>query len=198
MDFLFTILLGYCIGSINFAVLVSKYYGINILEVGSKNPGATNVKRSVGRGPGNFVFVLDFLKGALAAYLPLLLFKTSSLLPFLSILGLGAAILGHSFSIFIRFKGGKGVATTMGGLLVIMPVNLIIGLAVWGISFYFSRYVSIASILFGVSLPFSAYFLDQPLILQVFAILLMLVILIRHRTNIQRLLKGEEARFNKK
>ncbi len=189
--------IGYFIGSISFAVLIAKKHGINILKEGSGNPGATNVKRVLGKGPGNIVFALDFMKGAMAAVIPYILFGDLNR-ELYSIIGLLGAIVGHSFSMFIGFKGGKGVATTMGGLMVIMPVSLLIGLLVWWIIFLLTRYVSLASILFGISLPITVWAFKGSLAQRNFAILLMLVILIRHRSNIYRLVQGEENKFVKK
>jgi len=112
------------------------------------------------------------------------------------ILGLAGAILGHSFSFFLGFRGGKGVATTVGGLLVLLPLVMLIGLVVWLAVFYTTRYVSLASLLLGVSLPISALFLASRVGL-VLCLILALLILVRHRTNIQRLLAGTESRASR-
>jgi len=116
----------------------------------------------------------------------------------LGILGLIASILGHSFSVFLKFKGGKGVATTMGGLVAMMPIALLIGVAVWAAIFFTIRMVAIASILFAVSLPVSAYLLygagDPRLTL---GVVLGVLIVARHRSNIVRMLMGTESSFKK-
>ncbi len=186
---------GYLIGSIPFAVIIGKVYGINILEVGSGSPGATNIKRSIGKGAGNVCFLLDFLKGVLAAGWPKLsLFAAENTIGF-AMLGLVAAILGHSYSLFIKFRGGKGVATTMGGLLVITPIALAVGIVIWVILFFTFRYVSVASIAFGISLPLTNLIvgiLDLRLWL---CLALAVIIILRHRSNIERLMKGTENRF---
>ncbi len=201
---------GYLLGAIPFAVIVARRYGVDILKAGSGNPGATNVKRVVGKGPGNVVFALDFLKGFVAAGWPLLVWPGAEGGQ-LAVLGLVAAILGHSFSVFIRFRGGKGVATTMGGLLACMPVVVLIGLLVWVVAFYGTRFVSVASLLFGVSLPVSAALLPKlaerlgsgsallalPSLYFWFAVLLAVLIVVRHRENIKRLCAGTEHRFVK-
>jgi acyl phosphate:glycerol-3-phosphate acyltransferase len=185
---------GYLLGSIGFAVLVARSQGVDIFKEGSGNPGATNVKRVLGAKFGNAVFVLDALKGFVAAGWPLLVFADFRL----GVIGLIAAILGHSFSVFLKFRGGKGVATTMGGLLAIMPLALLIGLLVWAICFYTTRIVALASILFALSLPVSAYFLhgssDPRLTL---GILLCILIVVRHRSNIARMFEGKENAFKK-
>ena len=185
---------GYFIGSISFAVIVAKSQGVDIFKAGSGNPGATNVKRVLGSKWGNLVFTLDALKGVASAGLPLLVFGDVRL----GIIGLIAGILGHSFSCFLKFRGGKGVATTMGGLLTLMPLVLIIGLLVWAAVFYSTRVVAMASIFFAVSLPISAFFLkgagDPRFML---ALLLGVLIVVRHRSNIVRLIQGQENSFKK-
>lgn len=189
-------LAGYLIGSISFAVIVARRQGVDILTAGSGNPGATNVKRVLGAKWGNIVFALDALKGLLAAGWPILLPGSGD--PGLAILGLLGALAGHSYSLFLKFRGGKGVATTMGGLLAIMPHSLLVGLLVWLAVYYSSRVVAIASILFAISLPLSAagfYQINDPRFLLGCA--LCLLIIIRHRSNISRLLQGKENSFKK-
>ena len=193
------LIVGYALGSISFAVLIARSQGVNILKVGSKNPGATNVKRVLGSRWGNIVFALDLLKGFVAAGWPLFFLGDQldqSLL--FGILGLFGAIMGHSYSCFLNFRGGKGVATTMGGLLALMPKVLAVGLFVWLIVFYTSRVVAIASICFAVSLPLGAFLKYGSWDLRfAFGVLLAFLIVVRHRSNIQRLLRGEENSFKK-
>lgn len=188
------VLVGYLIGSVSFSVLIALRLGVDIFSVGSGNPGATNVKRALGAKWGNLVFSLDALKGLVAAGWPLLFFGGGEIK--LAILGLLAALAGHSYSIFLKFRGGKGVATTMGGLLAIMPVALLIGLLVWLALYYASRVVALASILFALSLPISAAWLytfsDSRFIL---GCALCLLIIFRHKSNISRLLQGKENSF---
>jgi glycerol-3-phosphate acyltransferase PlsY len=187
-------IVGYLLGSIGFAVLIARGQGIDIFKEGSGNPGATNVKRVLGSKYGNAVFALDALKGFVAAGWPMLVFGDVRL----GVIGLIAAILGHSFSIFLKFRGGKGVATTMGGLLAIMPIALLIGLLVWAACFFTTRIVALASILFALSLPISAYFLhgssDPRLTL---GMMLCVLIVVRHRSNMIRMFQGKENGFKK-
>jgi len=190
-------LLGYFLGSLSFAKWIAAMHGVNIFEVGSGNPGATNVKRALGAKVGNTVFLLDFLKGFAAAGLPWFIMSGEHN-EMLAIVGLVFAVIGHSFSIFLKFRGGKGVATTMGGLLAIMPVVVIIGILVWLLVFYSLRYVSLASILFGVSLPISALLLKEPSWFVGFSIFIAVVLVVRHKSNIVRLMQGTENRFVKK
>jgi glycerol-3-phosphate acyltransferase PlsY len=202
-------LLGYLIGSVNFAVLVAKKHGVDILKEGSGNPGATNVKRVLGKGPGNLVFALDALKGFVGAGLPHLLLRVGDTpaaadIHFtVCVAGFVGTLLGHCFSCFLKFKGGKGVASTIGGLLVLLPVPILIGAAIWGLVFLASRYVSLASIALGVSLPLSCWLL--PLFTSVkfgptqfwFAAAIAAFNVWTHRSNIGRLLAGTENRFVK-
>lgn len=188
-------IIGYLLGSVPFAVLIAKKHGVDILKEGSGNPGATNVTRAVGKRAGNLCFVLDFLKGVVAAGWPLL--GASDPIG-LGVLGLISAIIGHSYSVFIGFRGGKGVAVTMGGLLSLAPIILLIGLAVWLVVFYASRYVSLASICFGISLPVLALAFEEPTELMVFLFCIAFLIVYRHRANIARLFSGTEHRFKKK
>jgi acyl phosphate:glycerol-3-phosphate acyltransferase len=188
---------GYLLGSVSFATLIAKRHGVDIFKEGSGNPGATNVKRVLGKKAGNTVFFLDFLKGAVAALIPLLI-AASEHRELLAIVAILAAIAGHSFSIFLKFRGGKGVATTMGGFLALAPWVLLIGVVFWIIFYYSLRYVSLASIIFGVSLPISAYFLNESNWILGFCGLITLLLIVRHRSNIVRLLNGTENRFAKK
>ena len=200
MTYIWALLIGYLLGSINFAVLVAKYKGLDLFSLGSGNPGATNVKRTMGAFWGNTVFLLDFSKGYLAVFLTQYLLVLEGLnYDLLGVLGLLGAILGHSFSIFLKFRGGKGVATTMGGLLALMPWVLVLGLVAWLIVFFSTRVVALASIMFAISLPINFYFLhDLPDVRWIFCIVLAILIVVRHYSNIQRLLSGNEHDFSKK
>ena len=200
MTSIWALLIGYFLGSINFAVLVAKYKGLDLFSLGSGNPGATNVKRTMGAFWGNTVFLLDFSKGYLAVFLAQSILVLEGLnYDLLGILGLLGAILGHSFSIFLKFRGGKGVATTMGGLFALMPWVLVLGLVAWLIVFFSTRVVAIASIVFAISLPISFYLLHYLQDVRwIFCIVLAILIVVRHYSNIQRLLSGEEHGFAKK
>jgi glycerol-3-phosphate acyltransferase PlsY len=207
--FLIAAILGYFLGAIPFGFLVARARGVNIFEVGSKSPGATNVKRVIGRGPGNLVFALDALKGAVAAGWPLVAFglgrhgAIGGMADWLqanevAVTGLGGALLGHSFSCFTRFKGGKGVATGAGGFLVLLQIPTLIGAVVWVVTFYASHYVSLASILAAVAVPTAAVSFGYPAIVNVIAVAVCGFVIVRHRTNIARLCKGTEHKFIKK
>ena len=202
--------LGYLIGSVNFAVLVAKKHGVDILKEGSGNPGATNVKRLLGKGPGNLVFGLDVLKGAVGTGLCLILVKfidvanADEIVFRLSVAGFVGTLLGHCFSCFLKLKGGKGVASTIGGLLVLLPIPIVIGAILWLTAFALTRYVSVASLLLGVSLPLSCWMLPLFTSLKFspaefwFAAAIAAFNVWTHRSNIGRLLHGTENRFVKK
>ena len=198
-------IIGYLLGSIPFGVLVAKKYGVDIYQVGSGNPGATNVLRQIGKTAGYLVFILDFLKGLVATIwflLPIFSFSGDITL---GLWGLPAAVLGHTLPLFAKFRGGKGVATAMGGLLGVMPVCLLIGLVCWVVIFLTTRYVAVASIGFGASLPVYSlvdYWTGDPSSRQIgtvfLAFLVMGWIVWRHRENLVRLKAGTENRFEKK
>jgi acyl phosphate:glycerol-3-phosphate acyltransferase len=196
--FLSSVLVGYLLGALPFGYWVAKAKGINIFEHGSKNPGATNVRRVLGKGPGNLVFALDAAKGAAATGWPLWFIAERPEGLYCAIVGLVAALIGHSFSCFTGFRGGKGVATASGGFAMLMPIALLAALGVWLITFYSSRYVSLASILAALSLPVAAFFLRQPQPLVILAALIAVFVVVRHRANLVRLVRGTENRFTKK
>ena len=194
-------LLAYLIGSLSFAVIVSKAMGLNDpRSFGSKNPGATNVLRSGNKGAAVATLLLDGLKG----WLPVVLVKWYG-----GAYGLGdgtvalvglAAFLGHLYPVFFHFKGGKGVATAAGVLLGISWVLGLATLATWLIVAYFSRYSSLASLAAAVFAPLyyllgdrAAWYVDKGILMVVFVISALL--LYRHRENISKLLKGTESRL---
>lgn len=205
-------LVGYLLGSLPFGYVVARAKGVNIFEVGSKNPGATNVRRVLGAGPGNLVFALDALKGAAAASWAICRaagtsfsssFGSESVVQGtgwtqMGVVGLIAALLGHSFSCFTHFRGGKGVATSVGGLLILMPVAVVIAAIGWGGIFYTSRYVSLASIGAALVLVGAAVLLSLPSLLIGLAAVVALFVVLRHISNIKRLLNGTENKFVRK
>jgi glycerol-3-phosphate acyltransferase PlsY len=186
---------GYLVGAIPFAVLIARTRGVDIFAVGSGNPGATNVLRSLGKPYGYACFLLDALKGVAAVLIGsgLALYGDVDIRT-MGVVALLAAIIGHSFSVFLQFRGGKGVATTVGGLLALMPWVMLIGAALWLLVFFSTRYVSLASIVLGASLPVSSALMGMDRLSVGFCSVLALLILVRHRSNIKRLLAGTENR----
>ena len=192
---LLSLLAGYLVGSISFAVLIAKSRGVDIFTVGSGNPGATNVLRILGKPFGYACFVLDALKGVAAVLIGSgLAQQWGQGMALAGIAALLGAILGHSFSVFLKFRGGKGVATTVGGLFALLPWVMLIGAVLWLIVFFSTRYVSLASIVLGLSLPVSAWFIYRDPRSFGFCLFLAILILVRHRANIERLLAGTENR----
>lgn len=196
--------LGYLIGSVNFAVLVAKKQGVDILKEGSGNPGATNVKRVLGKGPGNLVFGLDVLKGAVGTGLCLVLVKfidvpnATEILFRLSVAGFAGTLLGHCFSCFLKFKGGKGVATSAGVLIGIAPLAVVIGLITWAIVFFTSGYVSLGSIVAALVVILIGWVAGYGPVTAIALTLLGTLTIWRHRSNIQRLRNGTENKFRRK
>jgi acyl phosphate:glycerol-3-phosphate acyltransferase len=187
----YLIVLGYLIGSIPFALLIGKiFHGVDIRKSGSGNLGATNAFRVLGKKSGTAVLIGDFLKGTLAASLPFLL--TAPVSPM--VVGL-AAVIGHVFPVFAKFKGGKAVATSAGILLYLSPPVFLVSLVGFIVSLFLFRMVSLASMLSIVGAWIGAVlFEDMALILLVSS--LNVFIFIRHRANIVRIMKGEEPKVN--
>ena len=203
VSLLLAAVVGYLLGALPFGYLVAKAKGVNIFEVGSKNPGATNVRRVLGHGPGNLVLLLDAAKGALAVGWMILLSRNGGniapddLLP-LEVTGLVAAMLGHSFSCFTKFKGGKSVATGAGGFLVLFPLGMGIGFVVFSLTLALSRYVSLASMLGAASLPFAAFAFKQPSPVISLAAMAAAFVIYRHRANLARIRAGNESKVGQK
>jgi glycerol-3-phosphate acyltransferase PlsY len=196
------IVIAYLIGSIPTAYIFGRIFkGIDIRQHGSGNVGATNVYRTVGKIPGITVFVLDFSKGLVSAgILPALLRKIYPdvpVTPGLAGIFLGtAAIAGHIWTIFLRFKGGKGVATTAGVITGIAPMVTAGWAIIWVAAFSVSRYVSLASIISTIFLPIFALITGQELYFVIFCAVMAIVGVYVHRTNIKRLVMGTENKVS--
>ena len=193
----------YLIGAIPFGFLIGKLYGVDVRKVGSCNIGATNVTRTVGKIPGKICFVLDFLKGAVPALTAQISYPEESWLTFSCC---ALAVLGHIFPVYLKFKGGKGISTAAGATLALAPLPLLGAAIVWVAGFLLWRYVSLASICAAVSLPILAWLLQyleigpaasRNVFTLVFLCILALVAVLRHISNIRRLLAGTESRFDK-
>ncbi|MBC7863865.1 MAG: glycerol-3-phosphate 1-O-acyltransferase PlsY [Bacteroidia bacterium] len=203
IDYLQVILIcaAYFIGSIPTAVWLGKAVaGIDVREHGSGNAGATNTIRVLGLKVGIPVLVIDVLKGWVAVKLSLL----SDFVPggdafvnFKIALAV-AAIVGHIFPIFVGFRGGKGVATLLGAVIAIVPLAAAIAVVIFILVLFSSKYVSLSSMMAGISFPFSVIFLlkSQTPSLIIFSIFVAVLLVLTHKKNIQRLLKKQEARFD--
>ncbi len=196
-------LAAYLLGSIPFGYLIARAKGVDIRTVGSHNIGATNVFRTLGKGPGLLTFALDFLKGFCAAFfVPRLLHLAfGGEASVVECLVAGAfAMVGHTWPLFLGFRGGKGVATGAGMLFAIAPAPAAIALATWIVVFVATRYVSVGSIVAALALAALVWVPrfrpgEHPAIPAVLTVLALLVVA-RHHANIGRLLKGTESRFS--
>ena len=187
-------LLAYLIGSVPCGILVAKTQNINIREHGSGNIGATNIARTLGKKEGIITLLGDSIKGVLALWLSSYFLNDSSELAFVGFM----AFLGHLFSIFLKFKGGKGVATGLGVFLYLTPLTALGAIVVFALTLSICRYVSLGSILGALSLPLIGIILGDPRAYYLAGFGVSTLILIKHRENIGRLLAGTESKFGKK
>ncbi|MBI5124021.1 MAG: glycerol-3-phosphate 1-O-acyltransferase PlsY [Candidatus Omnitrophica bacterium] len=194
--FILSVISAYLIGSIPTGFLMTRIFkGKDIRGVGSKNVGATNVYRVAGKVPGLLTLLIDICKGIVVvtlvvgfyySYLPDLEYSF-----FRAFLGL-VAIAGHIWSVFLKFKGGKGVATTIGVTAILAPLPLAVSLLVWLLVFMPTNYVSLGSLAFGVSLPVCSVIFNEPIYTTIFCVIICLLNTYKHKENIKRLLKAEE------
>jgi acyl phosphate:glycerol-3-phosphate acyltransferase len=186
----------YFLGSIPTGFLWAKSRGIDIRKVGSGNIGATNVMRTLGKGPGVAVLLIDALKGFLPVWIAPRLFPNVDPL-WLQITCCVFVIAGHIWTCWLKFKGGKGIATSAGALLAFLLWPMLWGLGVWLAVFGIWRYVSLASISAAAVVPVATRFLEGDPRLFVFTVIVAVVVIYKHKSNIQRLLAGTENRIGK-
>ena len=186
------LLITYLIASIPFGYIVGKLFGKDITKEGSGNIGATNVARTIGKKAGLLVLFLDALKGFIPVYYAhQYFFYNSKAIMLVAI----TAIIGHCFSIFMGFKGGKGVATGFGVLLALSPLSAFIVFLFWLGVFLVSGYVSLASILASSISWVVIYYIEKDVYISFAAFIVSIIIVLKHSSNIERLLKGTESRF---
>lgn len=195
--YLLTAVVAYLVGSIPTGYLWGRAKGVDIRKVGSGNIGATNVFRFLGKGAGITVLVIDALKGFIPAKF-LLFGVTPGTEEYHAMVAGLCAILGHNYTLWLRFKGGKGVATTAGALLALVPAALGVALGIWLVVFALSKYVSLASVVAALALPFAVWAMGRSPRLIILAAVLGALAIYKHRTNIRRLIEGTEHRFGKK
>jgi acyl phosphate:glycerol-3-phosphate acyltransferase len=207
LSYIITAVMAYFLGSIPTGYLVAKGRGIDIRTVGSGNIGATNVFRILGKPAGIVVLLVDALKGFLGCtFVATLAYRfvtpevsnASATLDYLKITGGLFAILGHNYTCWLKFKGGKGIATSAGVILGLLPLALAIALGTWILLALATRYVSVASIGAAAVLPFAAWMVGSNLRMIIVAAVIGLLAIYKHRSNIQRLLAGTENRIGKK
>jgi len=185
-------LIAYVLGSIPNGLWLGKaLWHTDLREHGSHNIGATNAWRTLGKGPGFLIFLLDFLKGLLSVYIASALVGT----PLAMVLAAIFAIVGHSASLFMGFKGGKGVATGLGVLSMLMPQVTLIVFLVWLALVKITGYVSLGSMVAAACVPVLAYAFGAPVEYLVFGVAAAILIVVRHRANIGRLLSGTESKI---
>ena len=206
MSTIILIIVAYILGSVPNALWIGKVFkGIDIREHGSKNTGSTNAARVLGAKLGILTLILDISKGAIPVTLSF--FMKADLLE--NMTGISSldpimvgifAIIGHSFSLFMKFKGGKAVATTVGVFTVLVPKALLLAAVVFFVIFAVTRYVSVSSITAAISLPIFIFFLYWDVTYTIFGGIIAILIIVKHKSNIQRLLNGTESKFtiNKK
>ena len=197
MDWLYASLIGYFFGSIPTAWLICKiFYKINIFEHGSKNMGSTNVYRTVGSKAFAATLAIDVLKGMVPVLLSAKLWPTH---PHVIFAAAAFAMIGHTLSFWVKFKGGKGVATGLGVFIALSGYHAIYALGVFMVVLLITRMVSVSSMIAAVSLPFFLWYGnvlgDYTIYITAFAALVALFVVIKHKTNIQRIIKGTESKL---
>ena len=191
-EYLLTGVIAYLVGSIPSGLILGKlFWHTDLRNYGSHNIGATNAWRTLGKVPGIIVFLADSLKGQAGVLLGLSLVGT----PLAAVIGGLLAIIGHSFSIFLRFRGGKGVATSLGVLTMLMGNVTLIVFVLWFTIVYMTRYVSLGSVVAGVITPILAALFAYPMEYIVFTVIAALLVIVRHRENIKRLMNGTENKI---
>jgi len=200
-------LIGYVVGSFPTGYLVGRLRGVDVRKLGSGNIGATNLTRTLGKQFGYPVFLVDFLKGLVAVLLAQAIAHWCGLDPiardFSAALGGTLSVIGHSYPVWLGFKGGKGVATSLGVIFALSWFAALIMGVVWIVFFKATRYVSVASIAATIVLPitmiilFFLHALRSPALIY-FSLSLAAIVIVRHRTNVARLASGTEPRFNRK
>jgi glycerol-3-phosphate acyltransferase PlsY len=205
--FVLVLIESYLLGSIPFGYLAGRIAGVDIRKAGSGNIGATNVLRVLGKRYGYPVFVLDFLKGLgavrIAMAIAMAVRPEATSPEVVGVLAAISAVIGHSFPIWLKFRGGKGVATSAGALFGLMPLATVIGGVIWILTFLLTRYVSVASITTAVALPIMVAimtWLNQTDGKALFysSLCIAAVIIWRHHSNLSRLVRGTEPRFTRK
>jgi glycerol-3-phosphate acyltransferase PlsY len=202
-SYLFTVIGAYLLGSIPTGYLVAKVKGVDIRSVGSGNIGATNVFRVLGKPAGIFVLVADGLKGfAACAWMVEFIAHRYGNAPveieYLRLTAALAVVLGHNYTCWLKFKGGKGIATSAGALAALVPLALVIILAIFVLVFAISRYVSLGSIAASAALPFATWLTKGTLTMILATTAMAVLAIYKHKANIQRLLKGTENRVGSK
>lgn len=203
MIYFIIVIAAYLIGSIPFGLIVGRMRGLDIRQHGSGNIGATNVTRVIGKSWGYLVFAADAIKGLTAVLVgQVFAHQFHQWAGLAGVLAAVSVVIGHSAPVWLKFRGGKGVATAAGACLGLVPIATLIAFLVWVAIFFITRYVSVASIAAAAALPLSARFLPfadhADLLIFSFLLVIASLVILRHWTNIGRLLRGTEPRFERK
>ncbi len=201
LSYIVVAVVGYLLGSIPTGFLVGKARGVDIRSVGSGNIGAANTFRAVGRRAGIFVLIVDALKGFLAVescylILPLFHITDPAVAVHYRVLAGIFAVLGHNYTCWLHFKGGKGIATTAGVYLGLVPWSVCLGFATFILAVLITRFTSVGSMLAAIVLATVVCVTQQDLTLRLVTIALCILALLKHRTNIRRLIAGTENRIS--
>lgn len=192
LHFLLGFVLGHVCGSVPSGLwLVQAFHGIDIRNYGSKNIGTTNVFRTVGPKTAVLVLIADAFKGILAVGIMSYFFHN----PLLDVVTALGALLGHNYSLFLGFKGGKGVATALGLLIFMMPKVAVASFGIWLVCVLLTRYVSLGSIMAAIFTPPLAWYLGYPSAYVIFSVVAAFFAVLRHKENIHRLLTGTESKI---
>lgn len=192
LHFLLGFVLGHVCGSVPSGLwLVQAFHGIDIRNYGSKNIGTTNVFRIVGPKTAVLVLIADAFKGILAVGIMRYFFHN----PLLDVVTALGALLGHNYSLFLGFKGGKGVATALGLLIFMMPKVAVASFGIWLVCVLLTRYVSLGSIMAAIFTPPLAWYLGYPSAYVIFSVVAAFFVVLRHKENIHRLLTGTESKI---
>lgn len=192
LHFLLGFVLGHVCGSVPSGLwLVQAFHGIDIRNYGSKNIGTTNVFRTVGPKTAVLVLIADAFKGILAVGIMSYFFHN----PLLDVVTALGALLGHNYSLFLGFKGGKGVATALGLLIFMMPKVAVASFGIWLVCVLLTRYVSLGSIMAAIFTPPLAWHLGYPSAYVIFSVIAAFFVVLRHKENIHRLLTGTESKI---
>ena len=192
LHFLLGFVLGHVCGSVPSGLwLVQAFHGIDIRNYGSKNIGTTNVFRTVGPKTAVLVLIADAFKGILAVGIMSYFFHN----PLLDVVTALGALLGHNYSIFLGFKGGKGVATALGLLIFMMPKVAVASFGIWLVCVLLTRYVSLGSIMAAIFTPPLAWYLGYPSAYVIFSVVAACFVVLSHKENIHRLLTGTESKI---
>ncbi len=184
-------IISYLVGSVPSGFIIGTFAGIDVRSAGSGNIGATNVARVLGKGRGVLTLLADAAKGFLPVFLVLQLGFDYEAVAWVAV----AAFLGHIYPVYLKFRGGKGVATALGALLVVAPLATLILMGVFGSALLISRIVSLGSIAAATAAPITLWFLSYPPPLIGMGAFFGAMVILRHRANVQRLLAGTEPRF---